>query len=341
MPPRVTAVHPQQATEGGRVTIEGTEFPVDEPLLPEVRIGDRPARVVYAQPTRLIAMVPPGLDGGRAAVRVSGVPVSPADSAVAFIDVAAPFATELHQVDNPVFDHDGNLYVTFSGSRGQHVPNSIFRVRPDGTRETFSSVVVNPTSMAIDPQGRLYVSSRFEGTVYRVHEDGSVERFARELGIACGLAFDRDGTLFVGDRSGTIFRVDGGGRSTVLATLPASVAAFHLAMGPDHALYVTGPTLSSHDPVYRVGLDGGVTVRATGFGRPQGLAFDAAGTLHVVEALTGSNGLYRLPPDAAPELVIAGAGLIGVAFGAAGRVVVCSNDTAYRLDASPHSRLLQ
>ena len=79
-----------------------------------------------------------------------------------------PLATGLHQVDNPVFDHDGNLYVTYSGTRGQEVPVSIFRVRPNGTRETFASGVVNPTSMAVDPDGRLYVSSRFEGTVYRV-----------------------------------------------------------------------------------------------------------------------------------------------------------------------------
>ena len=71
-------------------------------------------------------------------------------------------------MDNPVFDRDGNLYVTYSGTRGQEVPVSIFKVRPNGTRETFSSGIVNATSMAIDPEGRLYVSSRFEGTVYRV-----------------------------------------------------------------------------------------------------------------------------------------------------------------------------
>lgn len=339
--PRVTAVHPRQAIEGGRITIEGTGFPVDEPLLPEVRIGDRPARLVYAQPTRLIATVPAGLEGGRAEVRVAGVPDPVEANDVAFVDVAARFASDLHQVDNPVFDAAGNLYVTFSGSRGQKVPVSIFRVRPDGTREPFSSAIVNPTSMAIDPAGRLYVSSRFEGTVYHVRDDGSAEPFARELGVACGLAFDHDGMLFVGDRSGTIFRVDRHARATVLATLPASVAAFHLAMGPDRALYVTGPTLSSRDPLYRVDLDGGVTVRATGFGRPQGLAFDAAGVLHVVEALTGSNGLYRLPLGGEPELVLAGSGLIGVAFGARGSVVVCSNDTAYRLPGAIAARHLQ
>src|SRR5262249_32835450 len=163
-----------------------------------------------------------------------------------------PFATGLHQVDNPVFDRDGNLYVTYSGTRGQQVPVSIFRVRPNGTRETFSSDIVNPTSMAIDARGTLFVSSRFEGIVYRVAADGSASPFATDLGVACGLAFadDADGTLFVGDRSGTIFKVGRDARVSTFASLPASVAAFHLAYGPDRALYVSGPTLSPYDSVY-------------------------------------------------------------------------------------------
>ena len=330
MPPRVTAIQPLQAIEGGRIVIEGAGFTVDGPTLPEVRIGDVPARVVYAASSRLAAIVPAGLDAGRAPVRIAGV-----TGATAYIDVAAPFATGLHQVDNPVFDRSGNLYVTFSGTRGQQVPVSIFRVTPNGTRETFSSGIVNPTSMALDPQDRLYVSSRFEGTVYRVAADGSAETFASDLGVACGLAFAPDGTLFVGDRSGTIFRVDSTGRAETFATLPASVAAFHLAMSPDGALYVTGPTLSSYDSLYRVDPDGRVTSRHETFGRPQGLAFDASGALFVIEALAGSSGLYRVPASGDPELVLAGPGLVGVAFDGSGAIVVASNETAYR--RSPHA----
>ena len=341
-PPRVTAIHPLRAIEGGRITIEGAGFPVDEPKLPEVRVGESSARLVYLSPTRLVAIVPSDLEGGRTTVRVDGARVfdaaqggaSSSKGGGAFIDIAAPFATGLHQVDNPVFDRDGNLYVTYSGTRGQQVPVSIFRVRPNGTRETFSSGIVNPTSMAIDPAGRLYVSSRFEGTVYRVASDGSTETFASDLGVACGLAFAADGTLFVGDRSGTIFRVDSSGRARTFASLPSSVAAFHLAVGPDRALYVAGPTLSSYDPLYRIDPDGAVTTTYSGFGRPQGLAFDPQGSLFVVEALAGSSGLYRIPPHGAPELVLTGPALVGVAFDREGTLVVSSNETAYRLSPS-------
>jgi sugar lactone lactonase YvrE len=273
-----------------------------------------------------VAIVPAGIEGGRATVRVGE-----GSGMTAFVDVGAPFATGLHQVDNPVFDRDGNLYVTYSGTRGQQVPVSIFRVRPNGTRETFSSGIVNPTSLALDPEGRLYVSSRFEGTVYRVAADGSAEPYATDLGVACGLTFAPDGALFVGDRSGTIFRVDRDGSASTFASLPASVAAFHLAMGPDRALYVTGPTLSSYDALYRVDADGSITTRYTAFGRPQGLAFDPRGSLYVVEALAGSSGLFRVPPAGDPEMVLAGPGLVGVAFDGQGTLVVASNDTAYKL----------
>jgi sugar lactone lactonase YvrE len=326
MPARVAAVQPTIAIEGGRISILGEQFPIDQSELPGVRIGDKPARAVFASSSRLDVIVPAGLGEGPTSVRVDGVPGD-----TAFVSVAAPFASGLHQVDNPVFDPEGNLYATFSGTRGQQVPVSIFRVTPAGTRETFSSGVVNPTSMTLAPDGVLYVSSRFEGTVYRVNADGTADAYATDLGVACGLAFAHDGTLFVGDRSGTIFRVDRSGKAMTFATLPSSVAAFHLAIAPDGALFVTGPTLGSYDVVYRISAAGDVSEFYIGFGRPQGLAFDPAGALHVVEALAGSSGVYRLSADAKPELVLTGPGLVGVAFDRGGTVVVCSNETAYRL----------
>jgi sugar lactone lactonase YvrE len=326
MSSRVTAVRPAWAIEGGRITIEGTGFPLDRPRIPGVEIGGVPARVVQASSTAFGVIVPSGLEGGSVPIRIEGLA-----SDTPFVDVGGTFATGLHQVDNPVFDPEGNLYVTYSGTRGQQVPVSIFKVRPNGTRETFSSGIVNATSMAFGPDGHLYVSSRFEGTVYRVNGDGTFEAFARELGVACGLAFADDGSLFVGDRSGTLFRVDRSGNAAPFATLPGSIAAFHLAIGPDRAVYVTAPTLSTYDSIYRVAADGSISTLDARFGRPQGITFDSKGTLFVVEALAGASGLYRLPPDGQPELVLAGQNLVGVAFDSFGGLIVCSNETAFRL----------
>ncbi len=77
--------------------------------------------------------------------------------------IGGAFATGLHQVDSPVFDRAGNLYVTFSGTRGQQVPVSIFRVRPDGAREPFASGIVNPRRWPSIPTASCTSSSRFDG----------------------------------------------------------------------------------------------------------------------------------------------------------------------------------
>jgi sugar lactone lactonase YvrE len=326
MTPRITAVHPLWAVEGGQVVITGNHFPVDPPQ--EVRIGGELARPSRVSTTSIAVTVPGGLEGGSTPVRLEGAP-----GETAYIDVAAPLATGLHLVDSPAFDRRGDLYVTFSGSRGQQPPISLYVVRRDGTREPFAGEIPNPTSLAFDREGRLYVSSRFDGSVYRVTADGTVTLFAGDLGVACGIAFGPDGALYVGDRSGSILRVSNG-RATVLANAPASVAAFHLAFGPDGWLYFTGPTLSAHDPVYRVSLDGVLERFHEGFGRPQGLAFDAQGRLYVVDALAGASAVHRFSPDRreSPTQMLSGGGLIGLAFDPRGGLVLASNDAVYRLD---------
>jgi streptogramin lyase len=318
------------AIEGGRVTLEGTGFPVD-PGLPQVRIGTQAARLAHASATALTVVVPADLEGGSTAVRIDELP-----GETAYIEIGAPLVTGVHQVDNPAFDRHGNLYVTFSGSRGQQAPVAIFVVRPDGTREPFVSNMPNPTSLAFDRESRLYVSSRFDGSVYRVEPDGRASLFAGDLGVACGLAFGPDGLLYVGDRSGSILRVEEHGRARAVATLPASVAAYHLAFGPDHHLYVAAPTLATTDAIYRISPEGEVSLWSTGYGRPQGLAFDASGHLYVTDALAGWSGIYRVRLDApqSPELVLAGNALIGLAFDPHGGLAVATSDSVYRLGVS-------
>jgi sugar lactone lactonase YvrE len=318
----VTSVVPPRAVGRGRVIINGSDFDIGDSC--EVLLRDVPARISFASSRRIVITVPDEIEGGRASVLLG-------DTTLGHVSIGSIWATGLHQVDNPVFDRDGNLFVTYSGSRGQESPVSIFRVTPAGTREPFSSGIVNATSMAIGPDAKLYVSSRFEGAVYRVAADGTPEQVASDLGVACGIAFDDEGWMFVGDRSGTIFRVRDG-RASAFAMLPASVAAFHLAMSPAGELHVTAPTLGTYDPIYKIDPRGQITTIASSLGRPQGIAFGPDGKLYVVDALAGSSGLHRLEADGTFTPIVAGGTLVGVAFGPRGELVVSSNETAYRFD---------
>jgi sugar lactone lactonase YvrE len=328
--PRISEIRPLWAVEGGRVVLRGAGFPIDGPELPRIRVGALDARIVHASPTAITLVVPPEIEGGTTAVRFAELP-----GETAFLEIGRPLVSNLHQVDSPAFDRAGNLYATVSGGRGHQPPVGIFRVTPAGVSEPLGVEIPNPTSLAADPSGRLHVSSRFEGSVYRLLDDQRAELVAADLGSPCGLAFGPDEVLYVGDRSGSILRVTPDREVSVLATLPSSMAAYHLALGPDGCLYVSVPTLSSRDAVYRVALDGTTSVVYDGFGRPQGLAFDHQGLLYVVEALAGECAVFRLAvdrPSPVPERVLAGAGLIGVAFDPRGGLIVASSDTVYRLD---------
>lgn len=321
---QLTATDPLRVIEGGRLWLRGSSLPVPTAHEDLCTLGGRPARAVFAAPDRMAVEVPGGLEGGTTALKVPWLP-----GATLFVEVGVALATGFHQVDNPVVDDEGRIYVTYSGARGQQAAVSVFRVARGGPREAFVTGIVNATSMAFGPDRRLYISSRFDGTVYRVFEDGHHEVVASDLGLACGLAFAPDGTLLVGDRSGTVFHLDDKGRASVLATLPPSVAAFHLAMGPDQHLYVTGPTLATYDRVYRLNMSGAVETIDQSFGRPQGLAFDAAGVLHVVEALAGVSGIYALPQSGSKELVVSGPRLVGLAFGPDSQLTIATSDTLY------------
>ena len=289
--PVLTNLEPFRVVHGGRLWVHGDGFPTPTAMADDVTIGGVPARISFASPDRMAVVVPDGVEGDDTPVKVSWAP-----GATLYAHIGRVLATGLHQVDNPVVDRDGGGLRHLLADRAASRPRSRSSAsrRSRACASPSSHGLVNATSMAFGPDGKLYVSSRFEGRVYRVHDDGQYEVIGSDLGIARGLAFAPDGSLFVGDRSGTIFRIDSKGRTETVATLPGSVAAFHLAMGPDGWLYVSAPTLSTYDLLRRVDASGRVEVLDWVFGRPQGLAFDANGVLHVVEALAGSSGVYAL-----------------------------------------------
>lgn len=316
--PHIDSVSPACALAGGELRITGSGLRPQELLRPKVRFGNFEAPVVVSSDGFLVTRVPDGAVSGSIVVATNGHESNPHP-----VKVAVPIAENLHPVTNPALDAEGNIYVTFSGSRGQKVPVSIFKIDTNYAVKPFVSEMMNATAIAFDREGQMYVSSRFEGTVYKVAPNGSQSTFVEGLGIATGIAFDRDGSLYVGDRNGTIFKIARDKQMFVFATLEMSVSAYHLAFGPYGDLFVTGP----NDRVYKIDPNGTVTTFYKGLGRPQGLAFDAEGNLYVAASLSGTRGIVKITADAKAGLEVAGQGLVGLAF-APGRSVVLATSSA-------------
>jgi sugar lactone lactonase YvrE len=324
--PHIEAVSPSAALPGGEVRITGSGLRPPELRRPRVIFGEVEGSVVISSDEFVIARVPEGAVSGPIVVGTNGN-VSNAHA----IKVAVPIADNLHPVTNPALDHEGNLYVTFSGPRGQKVPIAIFKIDTNYTVKPFLNEMMNATAIAFDREGQMYVSSRFDGTVYKVAPNGTMSSYAEGMGTATGIAFDRAQNLYVGDRSGTIFKIAPDRQIFVFATLEPSVSAYHLAFGPHGDLFVTGPTTSSFDCVHKVDPHGSVSVFYRGLGRPQGMAFDVDGNMYVAASLAGKRGIVKITPDAKASLEVSGLGLVGLAFAPGKSAILATNGAVHHI----------
>ena len=324
--PHIDSIEPAYAMPGGEVKLIGHSLAPHDLQRPNVQFGDTRASVVIGSDKFLVARVPSDVPSSKVSVQVNGL-----TSNERMVRVAMPIAENLHPVANPAFDSEGNLYVTFSGSRGQKVPVAIYKIDTNYAVKPFLTEMLNATAMAFDRAGQLYVSSRADGTVYRVAQNGAMSTYAEGMGVATGIAFDTQENLFVGDRSGTIFKIGRDRQIYVFATLEPSVSAYHLAFGPRGSLFVTGPTTSSYDCVYEITTEGEVSTYYRGLGRPQGIAFDVDGNLYVAASLHGKRGIVRIDARRNAQLMVSGNNLVGLCFSPGRAVVLATTDGVHHL----------
>ena len=325
--PRIEGVTPTAAIPGGEMVIRGSGLAPRVGPRPNVYFGEADAGLMLVTENRVIVRVPDGASDGT--VRIAN---GNGESAAHAVSIGLQIADNLHPIGNPAVDLDGNIYVTFSGPRGQAVPVSLYKVTANYNVKPFVTTLVNPSGLALDRYSNLFVSCRNDGTIHKVTPDGRAEQWIEGMGIATGIAFDGDGNLYVGDRSGTIFKISPGREIFVFATLEPSVAAYHLAFHPSGDLFVTGPTTSSYDRVYRITQGGEVSSFYRGLGRPQGLAFDREGNLYVAASHAGRRGIVRITPDAKADIVLSGSGLVGLALLPSGRAILTTNAALFTLD---------
>jgi hypothetical protein len=325
--PRIEVVSPTAAIPGGEMVIRGSGLAPRVGPRPSVHFGEADAGLMLVTENRMIVRVPDGASNGTVSVANGN-----GESAPHPVSIGLQIADNLHPIGNPAVDLEGNIYVTFSGPRGEPVPVSLYKITANYNVKPFVTTLVNPSGLALDRWSNLFVSCRNDGTIHKITPDGRAEKWIEGMGIATGIAFDGDGNLFVGDRSGTIFKISPSREIFVFATLEPSVAAYHLAFHPSGDLFVTGPTTSSYERVYRITQGGEVSSYYRGLGRPQGLAFDRDGNLYVAASHAGRRGIVRITPDVKAEVILSGSGLVGMALLPSGRAILTTNSALFTLD---------
>ena len=342
---KINDVRPKYALPGGEIEILAEDFRPDRGSAFGCLADDVACRVTSSSSKRVIASVPETFRESDQ-IKIQLFTGSNDDAALSNsfeLKIAGVVAEEMHIVANPAIDpSDDAIILTRSGSRGQRLENTIYRVETSGYIDELPDPVQNATGIAFDRDGEMYVTARADGEVWVVGIGGNNSIHASGLGIATGIAFDADGVMFVGDRSGTIYRVRGFERPFAFASLEPSVAAYHLAFGPDRKLYVTAPGLASSDAIYAIDRKGDVTTFFRGLGRPQGLAFDTDGNLYVAACYRGRHGIVRITPNASSvEQFVAGNNIVGLCFSRNGDMIVATNDTAYSLPVGIKGVLLK
>lgn len=323
--PVILSVEPSFALPGGEIVLHGRALLTSLTEPTQVLFGEAVGTIAFGSPTQLTVMVPESASGDSLTV------TTPQGSASAAFTLATMLSENLHPVSNPAVDDAGNIFVTFSGGRGQSVPTSLFRIDDESTLHPIVADVMNPTGLALDDAGNLYVSSRNDGAVYRLSTAGELSTYAEGMGVATGIAFDALGNLYVGDRSGTIFKIAPDRQIFVFATIEPSVAAYHLAFSPNGNLFVTGPTTSSNDCVYEIDPHGVVTPFFSNLGRPQGLAFDLEGNLYLASSWRGHRGIIHITPSKDASFIISGPNVVGLAFDPNHALILATTSAAFFL----------
>jgi sugar lactone lactonase YvrE len=326
--PKIKKIMPSAAIEDGIIEIHGDGFDVAHYVEEVVLIDQKIAHKKFMSEDKIIVAVPPEIHSGDIIIKRDGTEVASYK-----ISIGTKIADNIHCVDNPAVDREGDWYVTFSGRRDEIPPVSIFKVTANSSIAPYTTKIKNATAMAFNSDGILFVSSRFEGAIYKITSPDEVTVFAENLGSPTGLVFNRNNYLFVGDRTGKIHKISPNGEVSLFTELPESFIAYHLAMDSDDNLFVSVPTISSVSSIYMIDQYGKAVVFYAGFGRPQGMAFDNDGNLYVCEAKVDESALWCLTSKGILHKLIATPSIVGVAFDAKNNVALATPGSLYYLPA--------
>jgi sugar lactone lactonase YvrE len=324
---KITQVKPKVGLPGGTVEILGEGFDPWEIQSNHLHFGQTTSWIKGISEDRIITQVPPDGRTGEIYIEYNGS----SSNRIPFC-IPEEKIGGLYQMDNPVLAADGFLYTALSGPRGESTPTSVYQINLDTwEKHPYIQGIMNVTSLVMKSTGELFACSRQTGKIYRILGENEYEVFSQGLGAAFGLAVNSKDELYVGDRNGTIFRVDNEGQATFFATLPQSYIGYHLVFNSDDELFVTAPTHMGENYIQKLDQHGKATPYFSGHNLLHGFCFDGDGNIYIAEGKRFESHIIKITPDLQKELVVSGQEFIGVLFDYEDNLLISSRHHLYQI----------
>jgi sugar lactone lactonase YvrE len=225
-------------------------------------------------------------------------------------------ASTLTEASAVAIDKDGLIYVADGNGFGGSSGDKVVRVNPaDGTATVFISGVNNPTGLAFDSAGNLYVASFDDNAVYKyssagapitVTPGGAAGLLAGDFNARpCGLAVDAQDNVYVaamttvaGTSGNSIYKVTAEGQKSIFYTQAGLLDPHTLAVDAKGHLWAT---IYNSSLLLRISPSGAATTFPGGWPSsyaPNGVAIDSTGT---VFTYNNDHVVYKFPGAAPPR----------------------------------------
>lgn len=191
-----------------------------------------------------------------------------------------------------------------------------------------------PYGLALDGQGRAYISLYGSGAVVQVSPDGQVQRWGNTGNQPMALVADEQGQVFVVNYAdNSVSRLGPQGTQNHWAKTGRGPTG--IAWGPDQkTLYVTD---SRSDTVTRIGPDGQSSTLGRTGRMPAGIAVDAKGNVYTADYLSST--VTKITPEGQSQtLASTGLNPFGLALDAAGNVYTANHGASTVTKISPQGQ---
>ncbi|MFL0163065.1 Ig-like domain-containing protein, partial [Aquirufa salirivi] len=215
-------------------------------------------------------------------------------------------------ISSLTIDNLGNVYVIMPQANGV--------VKMEYSTNTLSvfATITSPQGSAVDSNNNVYVTTT-GNVIYKISPSGIVSTFCNDSQInnAFGICFDPDGNMYVANRgAANILKINSSGTSVSVYATSVNTNIADLIRDSNGNLYY--PIFAS-SIIRKVATDRTISSYATGITTPQGMTFDAQGSIYVAGNGSSTKSIYKLTPPSPNS--ICGSGTMNLAISATSGLV--------------------